>query len=46
MLDNLEQACEVADFQIPKTRAEGVLKRLGLAYTHFRKQAERMRKNG
>jgi len=42
--DSLDLACETTGFTVPRTRAEGYLVRLGMAYRHYRERAEKERK--
>ena len=40
VFDDLPMAVDVSGLQIPRTRAEGFLMRLGMAYKHFRDRAK------
>ena len=42
--DDLDLACQASEFCVPRTRAEGYLVRLGMAYRHYRERAEKERK--
>ena len=46
LFDDLEVAVAASGFEVPASRAEGYLMRLGMAYKHYRDRAEEERKRG
>lgn len=39
--DDLDLACQASEFSVPRTRAEGYLVRLGMAYRHYQERAKK-----